>query len=364
MKKTVFRCALCILLSLILAFCTLSMTTSAVSEVTRSTLNVKVDGWEEFPYVPERQWSYSFTKLNIYAEFEAQMIQVPAGYSGYVMEMDGDAAIGIIVDFTDMYIPMSTVKAIHFRLYYPDTTKEVRATDVTSYSWLLRYVAAKPNTWDDVVIDSATSLAKMANADGTLGAFGMGVRFYDGVSNHHVWIDSISVELIPGDTTPPVITYNGPTELNWTAGKPFSLDATAYDKQEKSSMPITYEWESGSLDENGLPTEGDHICKICSADSFGNKSEIKLTVHVGPKDTEAPKISFRAKTIRTFANTYADTLVIPVTDNVDSVTAEYKWSEGALDAAGKLKAGTHTLTVSAKDLSGNETTMVVTVIAE
>ena len=50
---------------------------------------------------------------------------------------------------------------------------------------------------------------------------------------------------------------------------------------------------------------------------------------------------------------------ITVRDNVDDIDAVLTWSEGAIDASGRLCAGEHTLTVTATDLSGNKTEDVI-----
>ena len=53
-------------------------------------------------------------------------------------------------------------------------------------------------------------------------------------------------------------------------------------------------------------------------------------------------------------------------DEYDNSAARlsYEWSEGALDSAGALKAGTHICTVKAQDRSGNVATLELTVIAK
>ena len=366
MKKT-FKKLICLLLCVCLTACGLTFAASSEAQVDPESMDERCPGWEEFCYAPHAQGiaPYKFNTMNIYTDFEAEMIDLPEGYTGYVMVLNGGPELGFTVDFSDLHILLTSVKALHFRVYYPANTKEVRATIDGGHGWTMRYVAKSPDTWDDVVLDDMTQLKKMCNDDGTLGLFGFGVRFLDGTGRDNtVYIDAIEVELIPGDDVPPVLTYDGPTEINWTAGKPLRVDATAYDEYEKTAMPITYEWDEGALDADGLPKEGDHVCAICSCDSFGNKSEIKLTVHVGPADTEAPKIAFRAVKIKTYAGTRVDSLVIPATDNTDAVTTVNEWSEGAIDVFGHLTAGTHTLTVTSTDLTGNTSTITVTVEAE
>ncbi|MBP5209112.1 MAG: hypothetical protein J6330_11735 [Clostridia bacterium] len=66
--------------------------------------------------------------------------------------------------------------------------------------------------------------------------------------------------------------------------------------------------------------------------------------------------------IDTVAGAY-NALRFEATDNCDDVTVIQNWSEGALDRQMRLTEGTHTLTLTASDLSGNSTEMTITVNA-
>ncbi len=74
------------------------------------------------------------------------------------------------------------------------------------------------------------------------------------------------------------------------------------------------------------------------------------------KDTKAPEITYDGET--TFNQVEGEKpheVKATAYDSYDGeVTPKYTWSEGALDANGNLKAGTHTLTISAVDKAGNE----------
>ena len=54
-------------------------------------------------------------------------------------------------------------------------------------------------------------------------------------------------------------------------------------------------------------------------------------------------------------------MVISCVDNYDMVDVISEWSDGAIDFGGRLFEGTHTLTLTATDLSGNKSVHVVTV---
>lgn len=319
-------------------------------------------GFSEIPYVDHIQGvaPYKYRVMKMYEGADAAAAGVPEGYSGWVMYLSGSAELGFTADFSSFEIPISTVKALHLRVWYPDSIKEVRVTYDAGGHWQLRYVGAKPGQWDDVVLDNPSDLAKLANADGNLGAFGFGFR-YLAEGNCYGYVDSISVEQFPADQTPPVIRYAGETTLTVTEGRRFSVDAEAWDEYEQTTFPITYTWSDGALDADGLPVKGTHTCTLSAEDSYGNVATLVLTVNVTSRDTEAPVIGCDPLTIRTFAGVYAR-LAVPVTDNQDDVTLEIIWPDGAIDKQGRLLTGTHTVILASSDLTGNRTEVALTLI--
>ena len=54
-------------------------------------------------------------------------------------------------------------------------------------------------------------------------------------------------------------------------------------------------------------------------------------------------------------------MLITAEDNYDAVKVTEQWSDGAVDFGGRLLAGTHLLTLTSVDLSGNKTVHIVTV---
>ena len=221
----------------------------------------------------------------------------------------------------------------------------------------MRYNATKPDEWNDIKLSGA-DLSKLANEDGNLGKFGFGFRYYDGNFNTISYIDYVEVEFENADENPPVITYDGKTEITMTEGKPLVLNASAYDNEEKRDIKVWLVWEDGALDENGLVVKGKHVCYLTAKDGFGNKAEIKLDVTVTDKDTEAPVINFSCTEINTVKGCIP-ALKITATDNEDEVKVIQTWSDGALDKAGRLTEGSHELTLTATDLTGNKTETVI-----
>ena len=302
---------------------------------------------------------YSYSKMECFEE-DGASAGVPEGYTGRVMKLTGgNSSVGLTMDFSDRQIPLSIVKALHMRVYYPKVTKEVRITIDAGHSWEMRYVAAKPGEWDEIVLD-ASQMSKLCNSDGTLGKFGFGFRFYDGNFNTVVYVDCVYAELVDSDGVPPVITYDGETEITMTAGKPLVTGATAYDEEEKREFPVVAEWEEGALDENGLPKKGVYTCYLTAKDSFGSRSQIKLTVTVTDKDVEAPVINFKSGVINTVKGCIP-ALDITASDNEDDVKVEQSWSDGAIDENGRLTEGVHELKLKTADLTGNATEKTVTV---
>lgn len=352
MKRIRFICAvlLIFLLSASLPLCT------AASDGVKS----------EIPYADIRDAAttqYWYRTMKIYTEAEAESAGVPEGFNGYVMMIKEDSASGITVDFSAQSIPVRIIKALHMRVYYNKNTKEVRVTTDAGKSWVLRHAANKPEQWEDVVISDQESLKKLADSDGKLSVFGFGFRYYDGTANNTAYIDEIRAELEEGDSVPPEIRYDGPEHITTTEGKPFVLPVTAWDEGEKAEFDVEYIWDNEATDGNGQLKEGEYALTLRATDSYGNTSEKKLTVSVGKKDTEAPVIGFTVSSIKTVAGAYAR-LDIKATDNCDETEVLQTWSDGALDKKGRIVEGTHTLTLTASDLTGNVSVQIITVTAE
>ena len=127
-------------------------------------------------------------------------------------------------------------------------------------------------------------------------------------------------------------------------------------------VEIEYEWaDQELLDENGEPNIGTHTLSLVARDYFGNEAKKEITVVVLEPDTLPPTLDIRVDTV--FAKIGASVLLdFPATDDRGSVTVTKTWSDGALDSRERLTEGTHTLTVTATDASGNKTEKTVTFI--
>ena len=88
-----------------------------------------------------------------------------------------------------------------------------------------------------------------------------------------------------------------------------------------------------------------------------------ITVETRDPDTEPPVISYDGEMEINRAEGLAPDFTITAHDAYydEDITPEYIWSEGALDANGKLIVGTHTCTVRATDKVGNFSEITLTV---
>lgn len=162
------------------------------------------------------------------------------------------------------------------------------------------------------------------------------------------------------DTAKPTITYNGEQTINQNEGEaPNMPSATAHDSHDGDITP-TYTWSEDALDENGKLTAGTHTLTISAEDAAGNKAD-SITITYIVKDVVAPVITYTGE--KTITQTEGETPNMPTVTAHDShdgnITPTYSWSDGALDANGKLVKGTHTLTYNATDAAGNKATPLV-----
>ena len=321
-------------------------------------------GKEEIPYGEKSSvgaW-YDYNNFRMMNEEQAKYAGVPEGYSGWVLALDpsGSENISIGLDLTG--IRTKNITKITFRVWCPTGTKQdstdggIRLTGAASNTWSAKISPSAIGEWIDVTLEKDDY--SFLDFDGN--GYCDPINFCFRGANSTAYIDAITVELKPADANPPVITYEGETVINTTAGKPFVLDASAYDAEDDEYITLEYIWNGDALDADGLLVEGSYTLKVKATDTYGNTSELVLTVNVGPEDTEAPVIGWTPDVEAVYAMKGAKPSIrVSVTDNTDKVEAVLIWSEGALDEAGRLTEGLHTLTISATDLSGNHSEYTV-----
>ena len=321
-------------------------------------------GKDEIPYgeTDTVGTSYGYSSFEMMNEAQAKAAGIPGGYSGWVLALGASGAgVSIGLDLTNIHT--ADIERISFRIWCPTGTK----IDPANTEGGIRLSGSKPNAWNMLVNPSALN----EWIDGVLEKDDFSSFDYDGDgycdplnfclrgATGTAYIDHIIVELRDPDTEPPVITYNGETVINTCIGRQFKLDISAYDAYYNEDLELEYIWSDGAMVDGKLVI-GTHTCTVRATDKAGNVSEIVLTVNVGEQDTEAPSIGSAPADIYAMAGSQVF-IDIPVTDNVDDLVATLTWSDGALDEAGRLCAGEHTLTVTATDLSGNTSELVIAV---
>lgn len=321
--------------------------------------------------------NYGCKELVEYTEDQAETAGIPKGFSGEVLSVVSDKTNrGITLDFSSNKIPTVLVDSITFRVYVggdgipSDGYPEVRIPKPKQDGqWAMRYpFADKTDSWQEIVLksdngsffqDVGTEYFNTLSEDGYLSKFELSIR-HNG-ANATFYIDSIQVGFVQNDGVAPVISYNGADTIEIAKGQKLNIDAYATDAQE-GEVEIEYEWaDQGLLDENGEPNIGTHTLSLVARDYFGNEAKKEITVVVLEPDTLPPTLDIRVDTV--FAKIGASVLLdFAATDDRGSVTVTKTWSDGALDSRERLTEGTHTLTVTATDASGNKTEKTVTFI--
>ena len=343
----------------------ISVTVNVVPDLTLIRL-------EDVPHIPHdmaiaNSTAYAGTLNELTAE-QAATKGLPDGYVGSVYEIGRgtDAGYaGVCIDLSEYEIPIGIVESVSFNVLMPTSYSELRIRCGNTTDWVMRCSTASTGNWCTVILGAdgsgfygSTKMATLANSDGNLGAFCLIGRVSGSYSPYY--IDSITIKLKDDDKTAPVLSYAGEIDVLTSAGKVFAPDVSAYDEYEGRAIAICYEWSAGALDGEGKMLEGAHTCRISATDYYGNASYVDLNVTVGPPDVTAPEIQFYASEIYVPVGTFYRMAIVAV-DDYDAVSVVETWSDGAIDFGGRLAEGTHTLTLTCTDLSGNASVRVVTV---
>ena len=300
--------------------------------------------------------------VTVYSPPEAENAEVPKGYEGNVIKVTGSGSYtGVTFDFSGYNIPIGVIDSITLRFYFTSGATSLRVNNAGTTSWIV-LADVGSNAWIEYTLGadgrgfaSGKKMLDLADENGNLGIFGMGTKYGSGI-----YVDSIVIRTKEDNREAPVLNYDGETDVLTSAGKPFDPRITAYDEFEARYVDVEYSWSAGALDSDGNMLEGEHTCVVSAKDYYGNSTSISLNVTVGPPDVEAPEILFTASEIYVPVGTFSR-MVISCVDNYDKVNVVSEWSDGAIDFGGRLFEGTHTLTLTATDLSGNKSVHVVTV---
>lgn len=292
----------------------------------------------------------------------------PTDFAGGITEIRSSSnRFGIYFDPSELEIPAELIESITIRIYLLEAgTNVFRMAFPGATDWLVLENPGVTGWYEHTLYSDGRGFTNatrptvqdLANGDGSLGPWGIAIKYPTSGTEDVCYIDGITVQLKKDDGIPPEITYEGETDVRTSMGKKFVIEASAFDIGEERNIPLEYEWSEGAVDQNGILQKGEHTVKITATDYYGNQSSISLNVSVGDPDVTPPVIHIAAKEVYVTAGTlYRFTLV--ASDDYDKVTVSEKWTDGAIDMYGVLQLGEHVLTLTATDLSGNSVTQVI-----
>lgn len=323
---------------------------------------------------------YGSSEVITYTAQEAEAAGIPAGYTNTVLSVKPisttASGCGILLDFSALDAPVSLVEQISFRFYIVESANNTGSKpQLRIMSPVTKHWTYQPGDTPSVTGEWATEtvvntlvdtddgqdflFSTLADADGNLDKFELSLRVTEHVP---FYIDRVTLTMAENDGVAPEIRCPDGDNVTIALGSNLSLNASAYDAQEKCEKTLEYVWEDGvELNANGTPTNaGEYSLTLRAVDHYGNTSEKTITVTVVAPDLEKPVIS------PNFTEMYAQVGMIPnltfqVTDNQKLASVTYAWSEGALNQYGALTEGTHTYTITAQDTSNNVTVLTITV---
>ena len=255
-----------------------------------------IDATSEIPYV---DFSGTFAdtyngKVTAYDEESAALSGISDGYSGYLIRVEhgaNGAYAGCELDFSDQNIPVEYIESITFRVLLPAGHTEMRLLGSPApTTWVMRKAPSAFGEWCDITLSadgtnfmSGKNFSSLANSEGNLGNICLIARL-NTTSDNSYYLDSVKIKYkagVSGDTTPPVITYDGPYSFEVNEGETFSLAGlSAFDEYDNDNAYITYEWSSGALNGAGGLQLGTHTCTVRATDRSGNSSAISVVVNV------------------------------------------------------------------------------------
>ena len=312
---------------------------------------------------------YGSTDVKTYTAEEAAAAGVPAGYEGEVIEVMGSTSRGFLLDFSAQQIPMGLVEALEFRVYlglhasnegtnYP----QIRIPNpyALGSEWVFQEGKATPTgEWTTVRVPATKAKFPSLGENGYLNKFELSVRSQGSIV---FYVDSIDYVLKANDNVAPVINCTEGETFTAALGEALDFTVTATDAQQ-GDVPVEYIWDNGvELNANGTPVNaGTYNLTLKAVDFYGNTSTKTVKVKVVEADRTAPTIALDITEVKTMAGV-KPMLKVTATDDSGNCTVTKTWSEGALDKKGCLTAGTHTWTIVATDMFGNQSTKTVTFI--
>lgn len=314
---------------------------------------------------------------------DASYASIPTGASGTVLKMGGSTNSRIRLDYTASEVPLALVNSIDFKVYaaaaasgtYPEFRLQnpdysERNLDMWPYQnnggaggySLIDGL----NVWRTLNVNSSTIKGahgwnNFVSADDPtiLGYFD--VFFRTNNTADILYIDSIDLDLKANDGVGPVITC--PSDfMTIPVNSLVDLKATAFDDQDNRNVKITYDWNGMTFDSNNKVTsQGTYNVVLTAKDFFGNTSVKTIQVTVGAEDHDAPMINIPYNSITLPTGVLFEFDAFHYISDSYNFTYEVVYSDGTMDALNHLLLGTHTMTITATDSSGNTSNKVVVI---
>ncbi len=246
---------------------------------------------------------YGGCKLTVISSDEADAKGVPSGYTagGIVLKMENDSSpitMDMAVDFSALNLKRKAITSLSIRYYivpnsaennkYPDF--RIPSLSAPGKYWIVggRNVKSATGDWVTLTLTNA-QIDELCEINGRLGSFAICLR---SAAASVMYIDSIKLEAVEMDNTPPVINLTRGV-FNVSEGS-YPIEITATD--DSGNCDFTYVWSDGALDERGRLKAGMHTCVVTASDASDNETNVTVTYNVTREaPSEIYKITFRAE---------------------------------------------------------------------
>ena len=238
-------------------------------------------------------------------------------------------SVELSIETNTLEINQTTI--LHAIAYYNDNTSQDVSSSVT---WEVA---------DDVLlsIDANATLTALKGGSTQIKA-----KVGEVASN------AVQIEILPQDTTPPVLKLNGEAELTLIQGTAYvELGATATDDRDENVSVTT----SGEVD---VAVVGDYSITYTAEDKAGNEANIIRVVHVVlPPDTTPPVLTLNGENTLTLrqGSVYTELGAMAMDERDGNVSVVIV---GSVETA---IVGTYTITYSAEDKAGNKASITRTI---
>lgn len=241
---------------------------------------------------------YGGCTLSVVAKEKASEKGIPDGFTAdsVLVASSSKSSFDMAFDFSPLNYKQSAITSMSFKVFIEKNAEtdnasypEIRITTNAGGSWVLRSVvgSAKTGQWLTITLSDA-QIAQLCQ-NGILGKFAFGVRA-NGIAK--MYVDSITVDVVPPDTEVPVIVAPI-TRFKTTEGTYPDLSYISA-TDDSGVVELEYIWSNGALDYNGRLIVGNHTCTVKAIDPSNNSSEVVISFEVlAEKPVEIYSLIFR-----------------------------------------------------------------------